>query len=90
MESSAASSGDWKDKQFSVLLPLVDLLNHRPLSKVEWQAGKDTVGLAVLEDIGPGQDVDNNYGPKNNEQCETSLTPISIPFTSHLRYALVF
>lgn len=72
MESSAASSGDWKNKQFSVLLPLVDLLNHRPLSKVEWQAGKDAVGLSVFEDIEPGQEVDNNYGPKNNEQCEAS------------------
>ena len=53
-----------------MLLPLVDLLNHRPLAKVEWKAGRDAVGLSVFENIGPGQEVDNNYGPKNNEQRE--------------------
>ncbi|KAK2768431.1 hypothetical protein FQN54_000286 [Arachnomyces sp. PD_36] len=67
-ESFAASRWDWGDKQFSVLLPVVDLLNHRPLSKVEWQAGRDAVRLSIFEDLQPGQEVDNNYGPKNNEQ----------------------
>jgi hypothetical protein len=53
----------------SVLLPLVDLPNHRPLAKVEWRAGEEDVGLLVLEEIAPGQEIFNNYGPRNNEQC---------------------
>ncbi|KAJ5815156.1 hypothetical protein N7474_006933 [Penicillium riverlandense] len=52
----------------SVLLPLVDLPNHRPLAKVEWRAGEEDVGLLVLEEIAPGQEIFNNYGPRNNEQ----------------------
>ena len=54
----------------SVLLPFIDILNHRPLAKVEWQAGKEDVSFLVLEDIAAGQEISNNYGPRNNEQCE--------------------
>jgi hypothetical protein len=63
----------WHDKEpFSVLLPLVDLSNHRPLFKVEWEAGKEAVGLKVLQDLQPGDEIYNNYGPKNNESCRWS------------------
>lgn len=54
---------------FAVLLPLLDLLNYRPLSKVEWQAGLNEVGLQVLESFHGGQEVCNNYGPRDNEAC---------------------
>ncbi|KAL1965034.1 hypothetical protein VTN77DRAFT_6094 [Rasamsonia byssochlamydoides] len=56
------------EDRISVLLPLIDATNHRPLAKVEWQAGNESIGLAVMEDVGPGQEVGNNYGPRNNEQ----------------------
>jgi hypothetical protein len=52
---------------FSVLLPLLDILNHKPLAKVEWQPRTGFVGLQVLEDYGPGEEVFNNYGPRDNE-----------------------
>ncbi|KAL1999632.1 hypothetical protein VTN02DRAFT_4256 [Thermoascus thermophilus] len=52
----------------SVLLPLIDVTNHRPLAKVEWKAGETDVGVNVLENVAAGQEVGNNYGPRNNEQ----------------------
>ena len=60
---------DFPDDGVSVLLPLIDLPNHRPLAKVEWRAGNQDVGMIVLEEIAPGQEISNNYGPRNNEQC---------------------
>ncbi|KAE8145515.1 hypothetical protein BDV25DRAFT_164512 [Aspergillus avenaceus] len=56
------------EENVSVLLPFIDMLNHRPLAKVEWRAGKSEVEYVVLEDVGPGHEVSNNYGPRNNEQ----------------------
>ncbi|KAJ5267546.1 hypothetical protein N7478_010354 [Penicillium angulare] len=66
--SSAVESSDLPDEGISVLLPLIDLPNHRPLAKVEWRAGEKDVGMIVLENVSPGQEISNNYGPRNNEQ----------------------
>ncbi|PYI06429.1 SET domain protein [Aspergillus sclerotiicarbonarius CBS 121057] len=71
--SAKVMSGVFPDKElseehFSVLLPLIDMGNHRPLAKVEWRAGKDNVAFVVLEDVTAGQEISNNYGPRNNEQ----------------------
>ncbi|KAL5340476.1 hypothetical protein BJX70DRAFT_108738 [Aspergillus crustosus] len=52
----------------SVLLPFFDISNHRPLSKVEWRAGTKNIDYVVLENVGAGQEISNNYGPRNNEQ----------------------
>lgn len=59
---------------FAVLLPLLDLLNYRPRSKVEWQAGLNEVGLQVLEPFDSGQEICNNYGPRDNEACTIVTT----------------
>ncbi|KAB8216523.1 hypothetical protein BDV33DRAFT_178820 [Aspergillus novoparasiticus] len=56
------------EENVSVLLPFIDILNHRPLAKVEWRAGKENVAFLVLEDVAAGQEISNNYGPRNNEQ----------------------
>lgn len=56
--------------RISVLLPLIDATNHRPLAKVEWRAGTDSIGLVIMSDVGAGEEVGNNYGPRNNEQCK--------------------
>ncbi|KAL3477131.1 hypothetical protein BJX99DRAFT_226736 [Aspergillus californicus] len=56
------------EENVSVLLPFIDILNHRPLAKVEWQAGKENVDFVVLENVGAEQEIANNYGPRNNEQ----------------------
>ncbi|KAL4821766.1 hypothetical protein BDW67DRAFT_189717 [Aspergillus spinulosporus] len=52
----------------SVLLPFIDILNHRPLAKVEWRAGKQNVDFVILEDVNVNEEIANNYGPRNNEQ----------------------
>ncbi|OGM42710.1 NADH-ubiquinone oxidoreductase subunit [Aspergillus bombycis] len=39
------------EENVSVLLPFIDILNHRPLAKVEWRAGKENVVFLVLEDV---------------------------------------
>ena len=62
-----------EDKIYSVLVPLVDLSNHRPLTKVEWHITPDAVGLKVIEDVQPGEEINNNYGPKNNEARKFSV-----------------
>ena len=54
-------------EKFAVLLPLLDILNHRPAALVEWQAKVDFVGLQVEEEYTSGKEVFNNYGPRENE-----------------------
>ncbi|GES61755.1 SET domain protein [Aspergillus terreus] len=56
------------EENVSVLLPFIDVLNHRPLAKVEWRAGERDVLFVVLEHVAAGEEVANNYGPRNNEQ----------------------
>ncbi|KIX02115.1 uncharacterized protein Z518_08054 [Rhinocladiella mackenziei CBS 650.93] len=53
--------------RFAVLLPLLDLLNHKPGAKVEWQARYSFVGLQILETYESGEELCNNYGPRDNE-----------------------
>jgi len=62
-------ASDLPENGISVLLPLIDLPNHRPLAKIEWRAGDKDVGLILRETIQPGEEIANNYGPRNNEQC---------------------
>lgn len=57
-------------KDFSVLVPLLDMTNHQPLAQVEWRTTPDGVGLVVHKTLIPGEEVPNNYGPRNNERCE--------------------
>ncbi|KAL4908177.1 hypothetical protein BDW74DRAFT_146998 [Aspergillus multicolor] len=56
------------EENISVLLPFIDILNHRPLAKVEWRAGNENVDFVVLEDVRADEEIANNYGPRNNEQ----------------------
>jgi hypothetical protein len=55
------------EDKFSVLLPMLDILNHWPVTPVEWQARSSFVGLQVLDTYRPGEELCNNYGPKDNE-----------------------
>ncbi|WEW60793.1 hypothetical protein PRK78_006281 [Emydomyces testavorans] len=57
------ASGD-----FSVLVPLLDMTNHQPLAKVEWRTTQHRIGLMVHKTLMPGEEVPNNYGPRNNER----------------------
>ena len=52
---------------FPVLLPLNDLINYKPRAKVEWYSRFSFVGLQTLEAYESGQELFNNYGPRDNE-----------------------
>ncbi|PLB55021.1 SET domain protein [Aspergillus steynii IBT 23096] len=66
--SGVIPDAELPEENVSVLLPFIDVLNHRPLAKVEWRAGKDDVSFVVLENVAAGEEIANNYGPRNNEQ----------------------
>jgi hypothetical protein len=50
------------------MLPVLDILNHSPTARVEWQRGADAVTFISCDAIGAGAEVYNNYGPKGNEE----------------------
>ena len=54
-------------ERFAVLLPLLDILNHQPIAQVEWQARCSFVGMQVLSAFSSGEELCNNYGPRDNE-----------------------
>ena len=56
-----------------VLIPGVDLLNHRPSAKVTWQWTSVNCRIVINENLGAGTPICNNYGQKSNEECKRSL-----------------
>lgn len=60
------------------LFPLIDSVNHQPLTKITWQPGDHTLSAVSGETISAGGEVCNNYGPKSNEEC------MSPPYTHYL------
>lgn len=53
------------------LFPLLDILNHKPRTKITWVMNERGVGFTNEEEVlYEGAEVFNNYGPKPNEQCE--------------------
>ena len=55
-----------------VLIPGLDILNHRPFEKVTWQWGSVNSRLVNNEAVPSGFQIFNNYGPKSNEERERS------------------
>ena len=51
-----------------VLIPGLDLLNHRPLAKVTWQWGTVNSRMVSNEALASSSEICNNYGPKSNEE----------------------
>ena len=51
-----------------VLIPGIDLLNHRPSAKVTWRWTSISCGFVTNEDLASGAQICNNYGPKSNEE----------------------
>lgn len=54
-----------------MLLPIVDLLNHKPHAKVEWSSNSDgDFKLSILKSTGQSGkfEIFNNYGPKGNAE----------------------
>ncbi|EMG49290.1 RKM1 Ribosomal lysine N-methyltransferase 1 [Candida maltosa Xu316] len=55
------------NKSDAMLLPVVDLLNHNPQAKVNWDVS-DGFFKFKSESIVPGNEIFNNYGLKGNEE----------------------
>ncbi|CAN6674227.1 hypothetical protein TRVA0_050S01046 [Trichomonascus vanleenenianus] len=55
-------------EDISMLVPVVDLLNHKPRQPVKWDI--NDAGFALVADaaVEEGSEVCNNYGPKSNEE----------------------
>ncbi len=56
------------DHDSPVLIPGVDLANHRPSSTVTWLYNREDCCLVSDDPYEGGQQIWNNYGPKPNEQ----------------------
>jgi hypothetical protein len=54
--------------------PLLDILNHKPGAGVEWQPRCGYVGLQVLEKYEAGEEIYDNYGPRDKERCKAPFT----------------
>lgn len=56
------------DLDFSVLFPAMDAANHHHTSKVDWTFDPGRFSLACTQSIEAGQEINNNYGPKANDE----------------------
>ena len=52
-----------------ILIPIMDMLNHRPNHPVTWLASKNTITYIAETDYSAGDEIFNNYGAKCNEEC---------------------
>ncbi|PIA16866.1 SET domain-containing protein, partial [Coemansia reversa NRRL 1564] len=54
----------------SVLLPLLDMMNHRPQARITWLVDSDSGSISFVagSDVTAGSEVANNYGAKSNEE----------------------
>jgi len=50
------------------LFPILDMLNHKPHTKITWHPGQSDIGFTGEEFLEKGTEVFNNYGPKPNQQ----------------------
>ncbi|KAK6442425.1 hypothetical protein LTR95_001333 [Oleoguttula sp. CCFEE 5521] len=56
------------DRNFSVLFPVIDSANHTVETKVDWTFDPGRFSLATVDAIQSGVEVNNNYGPKGNDE----------------------
>jgi hypothetical protein len=56
------------DLDFSVLFPAMDAANHHHTSKVDWTFDPGRFSLACTQSIEAGQEINNNSGPKANDE----------------------
>lgn len=62
--------GDTPENEgLSMLIPVVDSLNHVPTTPVLWNCSKDSgFTFSVCGNVAEGHEIFNNYGPKSNEE----------------------
>ena len=80
-----------EDDTMPVLFPLIDSLNHFPITKITWQPSDTSLEIISGAEVSAGAEVYNNYGPKPNEECThppplyTSTTLTTITSANGLR-----
>jgi len=65
-----AGEGQYCSKEDGILLPYLDIMNHKKGTKVTWEPVDEDgmISFVAGEDIGPSCEVFNNYGGKGNEE----------------------
>lgn len=64
----SAKEIDSQKQDSAILLPVVDLLNHNPLSEVFWSCQNDSFVFESKSALAKGEQLFNNYGQKGNEE----------------------
>lgn len=59
---------DCEELNLSMLIPVLDSLNHKPETPVFWKASSDSFTFSAGYEVKAGQEIFNNYGPKGNEE----------------------
>lgn len=59
---------DAKNEDLSMLIPVLDLINHKPLTAVEWNVTSDAFAFKACSAVAKGDQIFNNYGSKGNEE----------------------
>ena len=68
--SFPASASSNSSLGLPVLIPGLDLLNHSPFSRITWDWWPTTCAIRTDEELLEGSQIFNNYGPKENEECQ--------------------
>jgi len=55
-----------EDDTMPILFPLIDSLNHFPITKITWQPSDTSLKIISGAGVFAGAEVYNNYGPKPN------------------------
>ena len=58
---------DWLNLSEICLYPVLDMLNHKRGQKIEWRMSNEGVSFISQESVREGQEINNNYGHKGNE-----------------------
>ncbi|KAG0638467.1 hypothetical protein HOY80DRAFT_967431 [Tuber brumale] len=75
-----------EDDTMPILFPLIDSLNHYPVTKITWQPSDTSLRIISGAGVSAGAEVYNNYGPKPNEELLMGygFTLLQNPFDSVL------
>ena len=52
-----------------ILVPILDMLNHKPNQPVTWMKFPNTITFITETDYEADSEIFNNYGAKGNEEC---------------------
>jgi hypothetical protein len=66
-EKAKVVSGD------PILVPILDMLNHRPNHPVTWLTSQNSITFIAETSYAPNTEVFNNYGAKGNEECTSRI-----------------